>query len=233
MDKDTYNSPLTWKKWYPCGDSFTAGEFESGGLTDYTFTSGRYAGRQKTYAYHIGNRTGIDIKRGSTSGATIAQYSGGTIVFSNADYAYGYKAVADDADYVTLWFGINDSGRNIPIGTIDDDDNTTFYGAWNVVLDDLTTRCTKAHIGIIVSNNLAATYVDAVIAIAKKWGIPYLDLNYDNSVPLMHYSLRPDASAEIKAKRNTQFAISAENHHPNLEAHEYESYFIEKWLLSL
>ena len=231
VTQDINKSPLTMKKWYPCGDSFTAGEFT--GISDSVFTDGMYSGRSKTYPYHIGQRTGIVIYRGSTSGETMATYTNGTVVFSNPEYAYGYKSVSSDADYITLWFGINDSGHNIAIGTIDDDDNTTFYGAWNVVLSDLITRCTKAHIGIIVSNNLAQSYVDAVIAIAKKWGVPYLDLNYDNNVPLMHYSLRPDASADVKALRNSQFAISAENHHPNLLAHEYESYFIEKWLLSL
>lgn len=232
MNKDTYNSPLTWKTWYPCGDSFTFGDFA--GIDDYRFTSGRYVGYNKTYPYHIGNRTNINVKRASVSGETMAAYSGGTVVFSDENYAYGYKSVANDADYVTLWFGINDSGHSIPIGTIDDDDNTTFYGAWNVVLDDLTTRCTKAHIGIIVSNNLSASYVDAVIAVAKKWGIPYLDLNYDNNIPLMHCSLRPDASDAIKEKRNAQFAINyGTNNHPNLLAHEYESYFIEEWLKTL
>ena len=232
--QETYVSALTYKNWYPCGDSFTAGEFASAGITDYVFTSGRYAKRQKTYAYHIGQRTGVNIIRASTSGETMAAYSGGTVVFSDPNYQYGYKSIANDADYITLWFGINDAGRNIPIGTIDDATNATFYGAWNVVLGDLITRCTNAHIGIIVSNNLAKSYVDAVIAVAQKWGIPYLDLNYDNSVPLMHYSLRPDASADVKALRNAQFAIApGTNNHPNLAAHEYESYFIEKWLMTL
>ena len=231
--KTTYISPLSMKKWYPCGDSFTAGEFASAGITDGIFTSGKYIGKNKTYPYHIGNRTNADVWRGSTSGETLAMHNGNATNFSNPDYAYGYTNVADDADYVTLYFGINDSGWNIPIGTIDDTSANTFYGAWNVVLDDFTTRLYKAHIGIIVSNNLAQAYVDATIAIAKKWGIPYLDLNYDESVPLMHYSLRPAASDAIKAKRNAQFAISEQNHHPNLLAHEYESYFIEKWLLSL
>lgn len=187
----------------------------------------------KTYPHHIGNRTHAYVKSISVSGETMAMYSGGSVVFSKEDYQYGYKSIASDADYITLWFGINDSGHNIPIGELTDSVNTTYYGAWNVVLSDLITRCTKAHIGIIISNNLNATYVDATIAIAKKWGIPYLDLNYDNSVPLMHYSLRPDASNEIKALRNSKFAIGENNHHPNLEAHEYESYFIEEWLKTL
>lgn len=45
--------------------------------------------------------------------------------------------------------------------------------------------------------------------------------------------LRPDASDAVKALRNAQFYISDSNHHPNTLAHEYESYFIEKWLLTL
>lgn len=230
MVKDYYQSPLSLKKWFACGDSFTAGGY---GDNSHVFEDGKYIRKQKVYPYFIGNRTNCDVKNIAVAGMTLATKSGLTVCFTDTNYTTNYTNISSDADIVTLWFGINDSGNNIPIGDIDDTVTTTFYGAYNTVIEYIITNCPKAHIGIIVSNSLNSAFVDATIAIAKKWGIPYLDLNYDNSIPLMSDCIRPDASAAAKALRNQQYYISEENHHPNALAHEYESYFIEKWLLSL
>ena len=63
---------------------------------------------------------------------------------------------------------------------------------------------------------------------AQRWGISYLDLNSEN-VPMMQATLQT-ASEEAKALAIERFAMSSTNMHPNYAAHEYESYFIEKWL---
>lgn len=225
-----YKSPLAWKKWYACGDSFTYGGY---GDTNHRFTEGKYTRHNMVYPYFIGNRTNCNVQNIAVDGMTIGTHNGDGNSFSNTANSISYLTIPNDADYVTLYFGINDNGKGVPVGDIDDNVTTTFYGAWNVVLDNLTSRLDHGKIGIIVSNALPASYVDATIAIAKKWAIPYLDLNYDESVPLMSDSLRPTASQTIKNRRNAQFRISNDNHHPNTTAQEYESHFIEEWLLSL
>lgn len=226
----SYRSPLAWKKWYACGDSFTYGGY---GDTAHVFTSGKYVGKNMVYSYFIGNRTNCDVQNIALDGMTMATHNGDSNNFTNTSNNYNYTTITDDADYVTLYFGINDNGKGVPVGDVDDTEKTTFCGAYNFVLDNLTTRLSHGKIGIIVSNEIPQSFVDATIAIARKWGIPYLDLNYDESVPLMCGSLRPTASQTIKDKRNAQFRISEANHHPNTTAHEYESYFIEEWLLKL
>lgn len=46
-----------------------------------------------------------------------------------------------------------------------------------------------AHIGILVSNGCETDdYRLATIEVAKKWGIPYIDLNGDERTPMMHRS---------------------------------------------
>lgn len=231
-----YVNGLTHKKWYACGDSFTEGAYN--GAADRFITEGLYANKLKCYPYFIGNRTDCDVHNISLSGSTLAYVSSEPVNYSFS-YDYGssdpsynnYKAVPSDAKYITLWFGVNDSAFSVPIGNDDDNVNTTFKGAWNIVLEYFLTNCPTAKIGIIVSNHLAQAYVNATIDMAKRWGIPFLDLNSDN-VPMMQDTLS-DACEEAKQIAIDKFAISSTNMHPNYYAHEFESRFIEQWMLSL
>ena len=226
---------LASKTWYACGDSFTHGDFSS--ITAPTIADGKYAGQLAVYPYLIGNRTLCDVHNIAVNGSTIAQPSDSSFdnVFTKPSTGLLYTTDFSDADLITLYFGINDSHKSTPIGTIDDNDNTTFYGAWNVVLDYLTTNYPSAKIGIIVSNGCdTADYPTATEAIAKKWGCAYLDL--DGGVgcqTMLRCSSRNTASAAIKARRYDQQKVSATNGHPNALAHELESTFIETWLKSL
>lgn len=238
--KPMYKNNLTGKKWYACGDSFTEGAyiFDDLKLVDRWLEDGKYAGKLKSYPYYIGNRTNCDIYNIALSGSTLAYVSSEPKEYSfSSDYGTeeppynNYKSVPIDADYITLWFGINDNGYSVPIGNDDDTINTTFKGAYNIVLKYFVENCKKAKIGIIVSNNMPAAYVDATIKMANRWGIKYLDLNSDE-VPLMQATLR-NVCDEAKANAINKFAISQSNMHPNYYAHEFESKFIEHWLLSL
>lgn len=238
--KPMYKNNLTGKKWYACGDSFTEGAyiFDDLKLVDRWLEDGKYAGKLKSYPYYIGNRTNCDIYNIALSGSTLAYVSSEPKKYSfSSDYGTeepsynNYKSVPIDADYITLWFGINDNGYGVPIGNDDDTTNTTFKGAYNIVLKYFVENCKKAKIGIIVSNNMPAAYVDATIKMANRWGIKYLDLNSDE-VPLMQATLR-NVCDEAKANAINKFAISQSNMHPNYYAHEFESKFIEHWLLSL
>ena len=217
---------LTHKEWYACGDSYTEGAYVFDGYNppDKWFETGKYANRLKCYPYYIGNRTNCNVHNIALSGSTLAKVT-------NDDYSFSYQkytTIPNTADYITLWFGINDEAQSVPVGNDTDSVNTTFKGAWNVVLAYLLEHCPKAHIGIIVSNSLSRSYVDATIAMAERWGVPYLDLNSDN-VPLMQNTLR-NVSNDAKAIAISKFAISSSNMHPNYWAHEFESYFIEDFL---
>ena len=237
---EMYENGLTLKKWYACGDSFTQGAYVFGdiNLQDKYMENGKYAGKMKSYPYYIGNRTNCNVYNIALSGSTLAYVESEEKQYSfSADYgtenpsSNNYKSVPSDTDYITLWFGINDSGYNVPIGNDEDTTNTTFKGAYNVVLKHFVENCPKAKIGIIVSNHMPQTYVTATIEMAKRWGIPYLDLNSDD-VPLMQATLR-SVCDDAKANAINKFALSQTNMHPNYYAHEFESRFIEHWMLSL
>ena len=78
------------------------------------------------------------------------------------------------------------------------------------------------------------TYTDAIRAVARKWGIPYLDIPGDYAVPLMNRVSERDEVCDLARKlRFDRFSVSENNRHPNARAHEFESTFIEHWLRSL
>lgn len=236
---------LYGKKWAVCGDSFTNGDFNGG--ESEVFEDGPFAGKYKTYGYLIAERNHMIIQHLAEGGRTMATPPvPGPTKKSFSDELY--RTIDPDVDYITLYFGINDSHHRpsatatdgedqtgvITLGTIDDTDNTTFCGAWNVVLEYLITHYPYAHIGILVSNGCETDeYRVATIAAAKKWGIPYIDLNGDERTPMMHRSTNPNASLAAKAARLAAFRVGEKNTHPNIQAHRYESWFIENFLRSL
>lgn len=218
---------LYGKKYVSCGDSFTAGDFSGG---EYPKEEYYDSTRQtwKTYPYFIAKRNNMFLINEAKSGSTM--YNNGD---PNAFSLKRYKEIPTDADYITLQFGLNDVSA--PIGTIDDTDNTTEMGAWNVVLKYLIENHPYAKIGIIISDSwLSSELRAAIIQCAEAWGIPYLDMRGSTQVPLgiggkLGVSIKPDA----ENARNAAFQVSAENGHPNPKAHEYRSTFIENFMRSL
>lgn len=229
----SYTNNLSFKKWIACGDSFTHGDFtgyDGEQLLKATFDYGPYSGRLKVYPFYIGNRVkNFIVKNEAKNGLTLRDF------VKNETY----KSICETynrIDYITLYFGINDDHQNVTIGTIDDTlEDNTFYGYWNTLLTYLVTNFTNIRIGIIVSNGLGSSeYSKAERAVAKKYGIPYLDFAADEKLPyLIRQNERSDISPAIKKIKEDYFAVSSTNRHPNEKAHSIESEFIEQFLLSL
>lgn len=152
---------------------------------------------------------------------------------SNAFSVYQYKKIPEDADYITLMFGLNEI--NAPIGTIDDTTNETVMGAWNITLEYIIKNHPYAKIGIIISDAwLSKSLYNAIIEIAKSWGIPYLDLRNDIKVPLgINGRLNNKVKTKVRDLRNQAFQMTDSDSHPNPKGHEYRSTFIENFLRSL
>lgn len=245
LEKVKSGNILCGKKWYACGDSFTEWSTETFNVSDYPNITGK--SYYKTYPFFIGVRNNMQVYNSAVSGQTMATPATGE--FTNCFSNELYKQIPADTDYITLWFGINDSHHRqgsaggdgedntgvIPLGTINDTTTATFYGAWNVVMEYLLENHPYAHIGIIISNGCETTeYPTAEIEIAKKWGVAYLDLNGDYQVPMMHRTNgRSETCERAQELRKNAFWTSDTNGHPNTKAHEYQSTFIENWLRSL
>lgn len=228
---------LRGKKWVACGDSFTEGGYTSSERDSKNFDY--QLNMFKTYPWIIGRRNDMIIVNEAKSGSCIALNKNHLDDPSyNNPFSYErYKNIPKDADYITLSFGINDCWA-CNLGTINDTTNATFYGAWNVVLEYLYKNHPSAKIGIINFGSDLEKGKDfrrAIREISSKWGIPSMDYMDDPNIPVMLYGREPSlkfsdvAFNEIKKK----FYISPTNIHPNLEAEEYQSTFIENFLRSL
>lgn len=225
---------LYGKKWVSCGDSFTQGDFSNAPVDNYHITDGKYAGQLAVYPYLIGNRNNMTIVNEAISGSTMTHIDGRDTAFSDTRY----QDIPADADYITLKFGINDDSRHqdVPIGTIDDATNETFYGAWNVVMNYLITHHLDAKIGIIITNGATVEIANATIAIAEKWGVPYLNEATGEQCSYVFRSNRTTIPQAIRNAKNENWYVHATepiNAHPNAAAHRFESTVVEEWLRSL
>ncbi|WP_026524732.1 SGNH/GDSL hydrolase family protein [Butyrivibrio sp. MB2005] len=236
---DTTPNVLKGKKWAVCGDSFSIG------ASSEIIENGKYAGQKVSYPYLIAGRNDMSLQMLAKGGKTLADPEESS--FTNT-FSKEYKTIDSDVDYITLYLGINDSHHRpdstgsdgedttgkIPLGAISDTTVYSFYGAWNVILAYLIKNYPNAKIGILVSNGCETDdYRIATISCAKKWGIPYIDLNGDERTPAMIRSTNPDISSEVKNARLIAWRVSADNAHPNADAHRYESTYIENFLRSL
>lgn len=234
--ENLYNSNILYnKKYVALGDSFTHGDFTNAPTDNYHITNGLYNGQYKVYPYIIGNRNLMTILNLARNGMTLTNINGRSNNWLSDDVLAN---IPSDADYITIKIGINDDNHNAPLGTIDSNDSTTFYGSFNRVMTYLINNYKNAKIGIIVSNGIDdIDYINATINIAKKYGVSYLNETTDEKVPLLIRTLRSDVDASIKTLRKNEWYVSTTagsvNPHPNAKCHEYESTIVENFLRSL
>ena len=235
-------SNVLWgKKWFATGDSFTSG---GSAEDDKYFTDEPYMGKIKTYPLFIGRRNNMQVINDASSGSIMAldktyieDPENVSIRTRNPFSLERYLTIPEDVDYITLWFGINDAGHT-NLGTIDDTTNETFYGAWNVVLEWILTNRPWAHVGMIITNGSSVSYRNAERELARKWGIPYLDMMGSDLTPVMTLGRENELGLCKKAYdlRRTTFAVGhapTGDSHPCWQAHEYEATFIEAFLRGL
>lgn len=216
------NGSILWgKKWAVCGDSITS-------ASDKThISSDPLTGEQLGYAERIGRRNHMEYYNYGVGGGYLSYKPGHYYCFSNSDEdaAYAkptYKQLPDDLDYITIWFGINDSWytgsqNDAKVGDIDSTDNTTFYGAYNIVLDYLIRKYPNTKTGVVVTHGATAKYRKAIRDIAKKWGVGCIDL-IDGSMPLWVESDNALIDPGIVAFRRQQFTYDGQ--HPNDAGYE-------------
>lgn len=228
------NCGVLWgKKWVACGDSYTEGDFASlANVEDYKFLDNPYIGENKVYPFFIGRRNNMTIVNEAKSGSTMTYFNGNLNEFSTPNGRY--TKIPKDADYITLYFGINDENQQVEIGNIEDMTNTTFYGAWNIVMSYLLKNHPNAKIGIIITNNCTRDdIITAEINIARKYGIRFLNFANDDSLSYIYRQFRRVMPTEIRTIYDNRYRVSDTNTHPNAAMHERESYIIEDWLRSL
>lgn len=246
-------NPLYGKKYIACGDSYTA-------WSDALYATGKYSGTNVVYAKEIVLRNSMSsdfTKDFAESGSTMAlakssEESKPTVdakAFSNAKYLL----IPTDTDYLTIAFGINDTSL-CELGSLEDTENTTFYGAWNKVLTYFATNMPSMKIGIIIFQRSDNEYYHAVKEIAQYYGIPYLDFYGGTDTPMYVDGKAFSVDPTMKQKKHDYYCgqehtsdgtivykgityivkqQQANTTHPGLRAHIDESTIIEHFLKSL
>ena len=146
-------------------------------------------------------------------------------------FAYRVDEMDENADIVIVFGGTNDYGYEVtPLGSFDDTDETTFYGALHILMKKLSVKYVDKRIVVMTpTHRLSETrdgvvpdfkdYVYAIKEIAEYYAIPVLDI-YATS------GLQPNIS-ENKA---TYFVDGL---HPNDKGYERIADLLEKFLINL
>jgi lysophospholipase L1-like esterase len=139
------------------------------------------------------------------------------------------SSIDNTADIITIFAGTNDYGNPpyMPLGTILDTVNTTFYGAYNYIIQNCISRNPNAKIAIFTplqrvsgedkntQNLILEDYANACIEIGKKYAIPVLDLfhtsniNKYNASTLLKDGLHPTTAGYIRIAKQVASFLKA------------------------
>ena len=167
-----------------------------------------------------------------------------TIYYPRYDYQIGRKGFATKAqikacDSVTGYVdGVKYTGNRFfyikYLGNEKSTDKRTFWGAYNNVLNYLTTspKYKNTKIGIVVPYGTTSMMRDAVRKIAKKHNVACLDL-YDDNLPLFYGKEASNTSVTESMCIENRNKYLADGIHPNEEGHELLSYIYEAWLKTM
>lgn len=199
------------------------------------------AGEKGGYGKIIAKNNDMGYQNIGVSGATIAAntYSG-----DGSARHWICRTISnmnESADYAIVEGGVNDYSQSVPLGTLSTGynaqlDDTTYYGAFESMLKQLTIRFKGKKIGYILVPQMVngmrpnGAYYNATIECLKKWCVPYIDMSY-LVPPFIDFT--SDGDADLYAMRQT-YTFNGDGTHPTKEG--YEKYYvgkIEAWLKTL
>lgn len=161
-------------KYLAFGDSITAG----GGLSS------------KTYSYPnvVAKSLNMIVKNQGVNGSTLGKDTTNEDRHCIADDVVEFTTNTTNYDIISVTGGSNDKGRQIPLGNLTNNTNSSVYGSLNLIAETLTIRYPNAFIFFMTPiknptceepNNLGYTLKDicsAIKEVANKYNIPVLDL---------------------------------------------------------
>lgn len=183
------------------GDSITAGSGVSG--------------KEETYWYRLGQKTGASRIGYGVGGTRIAEQQQPDSFEALGNFCTRAQQMQKTADAIIVFGGTNDYGHgDAPLGTPQDRTPKTFYGALHTLILYLLNAYPTAQIvfltplhrvgetdrlynerGMRLSGNLQ-TYVDIILAVCGEYGLPVLDLfrtsGLQPNVPIIKENFVPD-----------------------------------------
>lgn len=175
------------------------------------------------YAERIALRNNMMFSNRARSGGTI--YTTGT---------YLKEAINSSTDYLTCMFGGNESRGTV--GEIDSEDTSTFCGAYNDLMRYCLTTNPKMKILLItpIFDYSGHDFIDAVIAIAKRWGCGYLNTYSDPHIPLTYQQAKStDLGICAEAKSLRAAVMNVDGVHPTQAGADAFSTIVEAYMRML
>ena len=219
-----------------CGDSITYGaDMDAEGITQispidvYQSTnSGTFNKKTsdfiKSYGYQIAERNNMTFYNAGISGSTmqgISDRKGFSLENGR------YTKLPETIDYLTIWFGWNDTAAGT-LGTINDSTNDTFYGGYNVVMPYLIDKYPFTKICLIVPFGTDVAHRKAVRELANKWGVACFDM-YQGGTPL-YYGKEPSVGVDEVIVSANRAKFQANGAHPNYKGHRQIGDMLEHFL---
>ena len=126
-------------------------------------------------------------------GNTIGMGVNGSCYSTKSDFGMEHEPLPTryqkitQTDLIFLALGTNDFGRNTPMGSIEDQEDISFYGAVNFILNELEKQCPDSRVILMTpiirydktQNALGLKlqdYIDAIKAVGAKRGLPVVDM---------------------------------------------------------
>lgn len=223
-----------------CGDSITYGaDMDAEGIISaptidayqwsaYTKKWTKWTSNEPAaYGYQIAARNNMKFYNGGVSGATV-QASGGDITVPGFSDASGeYTLLPDNIDYLTLFYGWNDTAFG-SLGTINDNTTASYYGAYNVVLPYLINKYPYTKIALIVPFGCDADHRQAIRLLANKWGLACFDM-YKGGTPL-YYGKEDSVGVDASVVTANRAKFQANGAHPNYKGHYQIGTMLEQFL---
>ncbi len=204
------------------------------------------AGFEGGYAKIIAENNGMTLQNIARGGGTITAEQYTEDGKARHWICRTIEEMDENADYIILEGGVNDAALGVPMGTITEGfkaelDETTFCGAFESMLKQLTTRFAGKKIGYIFVHKMTdnyrsdhaddgTSYYHAAKKCCEKWGVPFLDLN--TTVPPFAYFKYNTTDAQKEMV--TTYTYNGDGWHPNEAG--YKTYYvpkIEAWLKTL
>jgi lysophospholipase L1-like esterase len=176
----------------------------------------------------VGQKLGLaTINNYGISGSTVGDLGGGV----NSPFCERYSTMDLTAELTFVFGGTNDWAKNVPLGVITDNVNSTFFGAYNLLITGLLNQyptqtivlATPLHRqGDTVPNASGSSlndYRNAVIALGSKYGLAVIDL-YGTS------GFYADNTTNMNA-------LAPDGRHPNAVGHQKLANRVTGFLMTL
>ncbi|MBA3925250.1 SGNH/GDSL hydrolase family protein [Listeria rustica] len=142
-----------------------------------------------------------------------------------------YISMDDSANLITVFGGLNDYGRNVELGTLNDTANNTYYGGLDTLLKGLVKKYPNKKIGFI--SMYSRTFFPSV----NRIGIPdyaYVNAEIDvcDRYNIKHLNLYEIDSLNLGSSEGRQYS-TPDGVHLNTQGHQHLAEIMEPFIKSL